>query len=435
MTAYNAFNGVPAAASRPLLADLLRGQLGFTGPIMTDKFGAPSCRPRREPPACTRLAGGHTHEMMARARPKPGLWPGIARAKGCRRWHTDARPTAWPASPAALDSAVAAKGLGWADGDLRAATAAAISAGVDLIMKNSSALHADDLPDRVLDDAVRRVLHARLRLGHLDPPARLPWAGLNESVIGSREHAATARKLAQQSLVLLKNEQVGGGEGAALRWACRAGCRVAGVPARLQRPCCQAELHVQCLHTHPPLLLLCCPPYRLNHPPTPTHPAQGTLPLRPEALNKVAVVGPFGDASGPILGTYCGAASGPIVSPLAALRAALPAAEVTWDEGTAQQYSQANAEQDAKRCKVGGGGAGAGQPLAVAFCWRHTGDGRRCRSPTATRREGRRAGQLSEWCAPAPCLPPTEQEADACILFLGSRLSRLQKEDFEEVGA
>ena len=96
-------------------------------------------------------------------------------------------------------------------------------------------------------------------------------------------------------------------------------------------------------------------------------PQQGTLPLRPEALRKLALVGPFGDNGAHMLGTYVGAASGPIASPLAALRAALPGVEVTWDAGTARRYTEENAERDAQRCKVG---AQHGSAAAAAGTWR-----------------------------------------------------------------
>lgn len=47
-----------------------------------------------------------------------------------------------------------------------------------------------------------------------------------------------------------------------------------------------------------------------------------------------------------------GAASGNITTPLAALRAALPGAEVSWDALTADKFSSKNAKADAKRCEV-----------------------------------------------------------------------------------
>lgn len=228
MAAYNAVDGVPAAASRPLLADLLRGRLGFQGLVLTDKFGARWLR-----------AGLCAHRAAAVAQ----QWLGLrARGSGPTPPINKACPALpRPASPAALDSAVSPKGLGWADGDLRAATAAAIGAGVDLVMKNTSALHADDLQPGVLDGAVRRVLRARLRMGHLDPPGSLPWAALDERVIGSEEHAATALKLAQQSLVLLKNEQVGGGSGRVLPGGWRG--RLAGCLLGFGALACTAASH------------------------------------------------------------------------------------------------------------------------------------------------------------------------------------------------
>ena len=46
------------------------------------------------------------------------------------------------------------------------------------------------------------------RLGHFDPPSKQPFNYLAYDVIGSAEHHATARRLLQQGIVLLKNSQV-----------------------------------------------------------------------------------------------------------------------------------------------------------------------------------------------------------------------------------
>lgn len=39
MCSYNAWRGAPSCASKALLTDLLRGQMGFQGFVVTDKFG------------------------------------------------------------------------------------------------------------------------------------------------------------------------------------------------------------------------------------------------------------------------------------------------------------------------------------------------------------------------------------------------------------
>lgn len=66
------------------------------------------------------------------------------------------------------------------------------------------------------------------RLGDFDPPASLPWAGLNASVIGSPEHVATARQIAAEGTVLLKNEGVSRAACDAQLLAYRLTCPAAG---------------------------------------------------------------------------------------------------------------------------------------------------------------------------------------------------------------
>lgn len=91
--------------------------------------------------------------------------------------------------------------------------ASAVLAGIDLLMVPehwkemyaSTLAHARSgrIPLARIDDAVRRVLRVKARLGLFDRDR--PWEG-REGVIGSSEHRALAREAVRRSLVLLKNE-------------------------------------------------------------------------------------------------------------------------------------------------------------------------------------------------------------------------------------
>ncbi len=59
-----------------------------------------------------------------------------------------------------------------------------------------------------LDVALTRLMRARVRLGMFDPPDRVPYAHIPYSVNESPEHDRLARRMAQESIVLLKNEHV-----------------------------------------------------------------------------------------------------------------------------------------------------------------------------------------------------------------------------------
>ncbi len=57
-----------------------------------------------------------------------------------------------------------------------------------------------------INRAVKRLFMARFRLGMFDPPERVPYTQIPASVVDSAEHRALALEVAQQSLVLLKNQ-------------------------------------------------------------------------------------------------------------------------------------------------------------------------------------------------------------------------------------
>ncbi|VAV86557.1 beta-glycosyl hydrolase [hydrothermal vent metagenome] len=107
-------------------------------------------------------------------------------------------------------------GHGQIPGCTNASCAAAINAGVDMVMviENWKELYNNTLrqvkegvisPAR-LDDAVRRILRVKMRAGLFDKgrPSSRGDAG-KDGIIGSREHREVAREAVRQSLVLLKN--------------------------------------------------------------------------------------------------------------------------------------------------------------------------------------------------------------------------------------
>lgn len=147
MAAFNEISGVPATANHWLLSDVLRGEWNFTGLVVSDYTG--------------------DEELIAH---------GVA-----------------------------------ADG--RDAARLAILAGVDMSME--SGLYLGYLPGLVadgsvpmarVDEAVRRVLAFKARLGLLDNPYRRLSPNRERSRVRTPANLALAREAAQRSVVMLRNE-------------------------------------------------------------------------------------------------------------------------------------------------------------------------------------------------------------------------------------
>lgn len=146
MASFNSFNGEKMHGNKAMLTDVLKGRMNFGGFVVGD-------------------------------------WNGHGQVKGCSN-------TNCPAS---------------------------FLAGVDMAMAPDSwkgvyeselaAVKSGQIPMQRLDDAVRRILRVKLRLGLFEAgkPSQRPLGGKFE-LLGAPEHRAIARQAVRESLVLLKNQ-------------------------------------------------------------------------------------------------------------------------------------------------------------------------------------------------------------------------------------
>jgi beta-glucosidase len=64
------------------------------------------------------------------------------------------------------------------------------------------------LPESSMDTALIRLFTARIRLGMFDPPEMVPYNKIDKSELDSAEHRKLARQMANEAMVLLKNDGV-----------------------------------------------------------------------------------------------------------------------------------------------------------------------------------------------------------------------------------
>lgn len=147
MTSFNEYDGVPASGSKYLLTDVLRHKWGFDGFVVTDYTSI--------------------NEMVPHGYSK----------------------------------------------DLAQAGEQAINAGVDMDMQG--AVYMENLAKSVeegrvdmarIDQAVRRILEMKYRLGLFEDPYRYSDEGRQEATVYKPEFLEAARDVARKSMVLLKNE-------------------------------------------------------------------------------------------------------------------------------------------------------------------------------------------------------------------------------------
>ncbi|MGN6247861.1 MAG: beta-glucosidase BglX [Ginsengibacter sp.] len=146
MTSFNTVNGVPATANKFLLTDVLRNQWGFKGLVVTDYTSI--------------------NEMVNH---------GI--------------------------------------GNLQTVSARALNAGVDMDMVGEGflttlkkSLSEGKVTEKTIDDACRKVLEAKYKLGLFDDPYRYCNEQKASTELMSQNNLNAAREIAERSFVLLKNE-------------------------------------------------------------------------------------------------------------------------------------------------------------------------------------------------------------------------------------
>lgn len=148
MGAYNRVNGESATASQRLLIDILRKDWGFTGYVVSD---------------CDSVEDIFLYHKIVKTAEE-------AAALGVK------------------------KGTELNCGKTYAALGNAIKQGL--------------ITEAELDDSLRRLFLTRFRLGMFDPEAAVPWAQIPYEINQSAEHDELARKAAQSSIVLLKNNGI-----------------------------------------------------------------------------------------------------------------------------------------------------------------------------------------------------------------------------------
>jgi len=161
MCAYNAINGEPACANRFLLQHTLRGAWQFQGYVVSD---------------CDAVQDIFNFHHF--------------------------RPTQAQASAISLE-----RGMDNECADFPDFTPAA-AAGDSDYEPYVEAVQQGYLSENALDTALIRLFTARIRLGMFDPPSMVPYSHIPQKELDSPAHRKLALRLAEESMVLLKNDGV-----------------------------------------------------------------------------------------------------------------------------------------------------------------------------------------------------------------------------------
>ena len=124
-------------------------------------------------------------------------------------WSTDSQDTnaTWTNTATGATVSGAAGAQAYA---LRAGTQLNCTGSQATVANIEQAVNAGILSEGVLDNALVRIFTMRMMTGEFDPPSQVSYTGITKNVIQSPAHQALARQVADNSLVLLKNDNVSG---------------------------------------------------------------------------------------------------------------------------------------------------------------------------------------------------------------------------------
>ncbi|GAA5191231.1 glycoside hydrolase family 3 C-terminal domain-containing protein [Rugosimonospora acidiphila] len=187
MTSYNAINGTPGAVDTYTVNQLAQRTFDFGGYITSD---CDAIATAWQPPP-----GGHLWAA-------PGWTASTAGAQVI--WTNDT-------TGATIPAAAGAEAYG-----LRAGTALNCTGDQATLPNIQAAMNAGILSEGVIDTDLVKLFTMRMATGEFDPPANNSYTAIDKSVIESTQHQQLAQTVADNSLVLLKNDEVTGGTAALL---------------------------------------------------------------------------------------------------------------------------------------------------------------------------------------------------------------------------
>jgi beta-glucosidase-like glycosyl hydrolase len=181
MTSYNAINGTPSVADTYTANQIAQRTFGFGGYVTSD-CGAVGT-------TYSTFPGGHDWAP-------PG-------------WTTDHKGGSGTWTNTATGATIPAQAGGQAYA-LRAGTDVNCPGGENTLSNIVAAINAGALSEGVIDNDLVKLFTVRMRTGEFDPASKVAYTRITKAQIQSPAHQALATKVADNSLVLLKNQPVAG---------------------------------------------------------------------------------------------------------------------------------------------------------------------------------------------------------------------------------